>query len=158
MRRAAGRLEVARLKIATLPGNRGFCKCFGKGSKQRVVPLGEPAVQALGAYLRELRPRLIVSVPGSPWVFVSKAGKPLTREMVWILVKKYVTRAGLNAAISPHTLRHSFATHLLSGGADLRTSGVARHANIRTTQIYASTVIGCGRSAVSSARVIGQGG
>lgn len=129
--------EVAGLKVSDMHLESSFCKCFGKGSKQRIVPLGQPAVVALGAYLRELRPQLIAGSPGCPWVFVSKAGKPLTREMVWILVKKYVTRAGLNSAISPHTLRHSFATHLLSGGADLRTvQELLGHANIRTTQIY----------------------
>jgi integrase/recombinase XerD len=72
-----------------------------------------------------------------PWVFVSRAGQPLTREMLWILVKKYVKRAGLNARVSPHTLRHSFATHLLAGGADLRSvQEMLGHANIRTTQVY----------------------
>ena len=72
-----------------------------------------------------------------PWVFVSRGGKRLTREMLWVLVKKYVARAGLNPRISPHTLRHSFATHLLAGGADLRTvQELLGHANIRTTQHY----------------------
>jgi integrase/recombinase XerD len=129
--------EVVNLKLADVFLDSGFCKCFGKGSKQRVVPLGDPAVVALKAYLRDERPRLIQSAPDAPTVFVSKAGRRLTREMLWVLVKKYVTRAGLNAAVSPHTLRHSFATHLLSGGADLRTvQELLGHANIRTTQIY----------------------
>ena len=75
--------------------------------------------------------------PETPWVFVSRGGKALTREMLWMLVKKYVRRAGLNAKVSPHTLRHSFATHLLAGGADLRTvQELLGHANIRTTQHY----------------------
>ena len=129
--------EVVGLKLVDLFLDSSFCKCFGKGSKQRVVPLGDPAVIALKAYLRDERPRLIQSAPDAATVFVSKAGRPLTREMLWVLVKKYVTRAGLNAATSPHTLRHSFATHLLSGGADLRTvQELLGHANIRTTQIY----------------------
>ena len=99
----------------------------------------------VAALLREKHPGLAVElVPlltqgdlENPWVFVSKGGKRLTREMLWILVKKYVRRAGLNAKVSPHTLRHSFATHLLAGGADLRTvQELLGHANIRTTQHY----------------------
>ena len=115
----------------------GFCKCFGKGSKQRIVPLGRMAVNALRAYLEGLRPRLTLHAPDAPWVFVSRGGRGLTRVMLWVLVKKYVRRAGLNAKASPHTLRHSFATHLLAGGADLRTvQELLGHANIRTTQQY----------------------
>jgi integrase/recombinase XerD len=129
--------EVVGLKLADLHLESRFCKCLGKGSKQRVVPLGEPAIRALGDYLSQLRPKLVRAVPDSPWVFVSRGGKPLTREMLWILVKKYTLRAGLNRRVSPHTLRHSFATHLLAGGADLRTvQELLGHANIRTTQHY----------------------
>jgi integrase/recombinase XerD len=128
--------EVVGLKLADLYLDGGFCKCFGKGSKQRVVPLGTPAVRALKAYLRDLRPRL-VQTNHVDAVFVSRGGKPLTREMLWILVKKYARRAGLHTKVSPHTLRHSFATHLLAGGADLRTvQELLGHANIRTTQHY----------------------
>ncbi len=129
--------EVVGLKLADLYLDSGFCKCLGKGSKQRVVPLGRPAVNALKAYLDEQRPKLVRANPEAPWVFVSRGGRGLTREMLWILVKKYVRRAGLNAKVSPHTLRHSFATHLLAGGADLRTvQELLGHANIRTTQHY----------------------
>ncbi|HXG10784.1 MAG TPA: site-specific tyrosine recombinase XerD [Gemmataceae bacterium] len=129
--------EVVGLKLADLYLDSGFCKCFGKGSKQRVVPLGRPAVDALRSYLDGLRPRLTAAAPDAPWVFVSRGGRALTREMLWALVKKYVRRAGLNARVSPHTLRHSFATHLLAGGADLRTvQELLGHANIRTTQQY----------------------
>ena len=129
--------EVVGLKLADLHLDSGFCKCTGKGSKQRVVPLGRPAVESLRAYLEGLRPDLVRAVPEAPWVFVSRGGRILTREMLWILVKKYVRRAGLNIKVSPHTLRHSFATHLLAGGADLRTvQELLGHANIRTTQHY----------------------
>jgi integrase/recombinase XerD len=129
--------EVVGLKLIDLHLESGFCKCLGKGSKQRVVPLGSAAIKALEAYLRDLRPALTQSAPDAPWVFVSRGGRALTREMLWILVKKYVKRAGLNAKVSPHTLRHSFATHLLAGGADLRTvQELLGHANIRTTQHY----------------------
>jgi integrase/recombinase XerD len=129
--------EVVGLKMIDLFLDSGFCKCLGKGSKQRVVPLGRPALAALQAYLDELRPKLVRAAPEAPWVFVSRGGRPLTREMLWIIVKKYVRRAGLNTKVSPHTLRHSFATHLLAGGADLRTvQELLGHATIRTTQHY----------------------
>ena len=129
--------EVVTLQLMDLHLDSAFCKCTGKGSKQRVVPLGVPAISILRIYLQDLRPLLTQGDKENPWVFVSKGGKRLTREMLWILVKKYVTRAGLNAKVSPHTLRHSFATHLLAGGADLRTvQELLGHANIRTTQHY----------------------
>jgi integrase/recombinase XerD len=129
--------EVAGLRLADVYLDSGFCKCLGKGNKQRVVPLGGRAIKALRSYLADLRPPLVRANPDAAWVFVSRGGKALTREMIWILVKKYVRRAGLNAKVSPHTLRHSFATHLLAGGADLRTvQELLGHANIRTTQLY----------------------
>lgn len=129
--------EVANLRLPDLYLDSAFCKCLGKGSKQRVVPLGQPAVVALKAYLNTLRPTLVRPDSDVDAVFVSRGGKALTREMLWILVKKYARRAGLPPKVSPHTLRHSFATHLLSGGADLRTvQELLGHANIRTTQHY----------------------
>ncbi len=129
--------EVVNLMLADMHLDSSFCKCTGKGSKQRVVPLGAPAISALKIYLQDLRPTLTQADKENPWLFVSKGGKRLTREMLWILVKKYVRRAGLNSKVSPHTLRHSFATHLLAGGADLRTvQELLGHANIRTTQHY----------------------
>ncbi len=129
--------EVVGLKLVDLHLDSSFCKCLGKGNKQRVVPLGAPAVQALRDYLGEFRPKLVRANADAPWVFVSRGGKVLSREMLWALVKKYTLRAGLNARVSPHTLRHSFATHLLAGGADLRTvQELLGHSNIRTTQHY----------------------
>jgi len=128
--------EVVGLKLADLYLDSAFVKCFGKGNKQRVVPLGAPAIEALREYLEESRPKLVRAAE-TPWVFVSRGGKALTREMLWVLVKKYVRQAALNVRVSPHTLRHSFATHLLAGGADLRTvQELLGHANIRTTQQY----------------------
>jgi integrase/recombinase XerD len=128
--------EVVNLRLADLHLGGGFCKCVGKGSKQRIVPLNPPAIASLTAYLGESRPGLTKTVQ-APWVFVSRGGRRLTREMVWVLVKKYVTRAGLSGRTSPHTMRHSFATHLLAGGADLRSvQEMLGHANIRTTQHY----------------------
>jgi integrase/recombinase XerD len=129
--------EVVGLKLDDLFLDSAFSKCLGKGSKQRIVPLGKPAVAALRAYLSESRPRLVRAAADVPWVFVSRGGRALTREMLWNLVKKYAARAGLNPKVSPHTLRHSFATHLLAGGADLRTvQELLGHASIRTTQHY----------------------
>ncbi len=129
--------EVVGLKLEDLYLDSGFLKCFGKGSKQRIVPLGRPAVNALRGYLEQLRPKLTAGRTEAPYVFVSRGGKGLTREMLWVLVKKYVKRAGLTGKVSPHTLRHSFATHVLAGGADLRTvQEMLGHASIQTTQIY----------------------
>jgi integrase/recombinase XerD len=129
--------EVVNLELRNLFLESGFCKCFGKGSKERVIPLGRPAQNALRAYLEQQRPELTKGSATVPWVFVSRGGKALSREMLWVLVKKYVKRAGLGTRASPHTLRHSFATHLLAGGADMRTvQELLGHANIRTTQHY----------------------
>jgi len=129
--------EVVNLQRADLHLESSFLKYFGKGNKQRIVPLGRHAITALHTYLDEFRPTLVQNAPDAPWVFVSRGGRQLTREMLWILVKKYVQRAGLNARVSPHTLRHSFATHLLAGGADLRTvQEMLGHSSIQTTQRY----------------------
>jgi integrase/recombinase XerD len=129
--------EVVGLKTDDLYLDSGFLKCFGKGNKQRVVPLGRIAVNALRIYLEQQRPGLVAAAVDAPYVFVSRGGRGLTREMLWVLVKKYVKRAGLNARVSPHTLRHSFATHLLTGGADLRTvQELLGHSSIQTTQQY----------------------
>lgn len=129
--------EVVSLRLEDVYLDSAFLKCTGKGSKQRVVPLGRAAVEALRAYLGEQRNQLVKALTDVPWVFVSRGGKALTREMLWVIVKKYVVRSGVNLRVSPHTLRHSFATHLLSGGADLRTvQELLGHASIQTTQIY----------------------
>jgi integrase/recombinase XerD len=128
--------EVVNLKSADVHLEASFCKCVGKGSKQRIVPLGDMARAALAAYLGDQRGDLVAR--GDPGVvFVSKAGRRLSREIVWSLVRKYARRAGLTGKVSPHTLRHSFATHLLAGGADLRAvQELLGHSSIRTTQVY----------------------
>jgi integrase/recombinase XerD len=129
--------EVVNLRLEDLHLDSGFLKCTGKGSKQRVIPVGRPAMEALKAYLGDFRPRLAQGAADSPWVFVSRGGQRLSREMLWVIVKKYVRRVGLHAKVSPHTLRHSFATHVLAGGADLRTvQELLGHASIQTTQHY----------------------
>jgi len=128
--------EVVHLKMSDLHLDSAFCKCFGKGSKQRIVPLGHSAISALKSYLKDQRGECVTAGdPGT--VFVSKSGRRLTREMLWVLIKRYVVRAGLPGGVSPHTLRHSFATHLLAGGAALRAvQEMLGHASIRTTQVY----------------------
>ena len=130
--------EVVGLKVADVYLDAAFLKCTGKGSKQRVVPLGRPAVEALRAYLGEGRTQFAALADGGPaYVFVNRSGRPITRVALWQIVKKYCRRAGLPAAASPHTLRHSFATHVLAGGADLRTvQELLGHASISTTQHY----------------------
>jgi len=128
--------EVVNLEVADLYLDAGFLKAFGKGSKQRIVPVGSKSVAALRAYLGEGRPVLSGAAPAE-FVFLSRGAKRLDREVLWMVVKKYVKRAGLPPKTSPHTLRHSFATHLLSGGADLRAvQEMLGHASIGTTQIY----------------------
>lgn len=129
--------ESATLKIADLNLEGGYCRCMGKGNKQRVIPLGSRAVSAIRTYLEELRPKIMADRSPVEHVFVSGRGLPLERTTVWRVVKKYVTRQGIHGKVSPHTLRHSFATHLLSGGAELRAvQEMLGHAGIATTQKY----------------------
>jgi integrase/recombinase XerD len=111
-------------------------RVFGKGAKERLVPIGRSAIGALAIYQRELRPRLERG-KGRGALFLSARGEPLSRMGAWKILKRYVERAGLAKHVSPHTLRHSFATHLLEGGADLRAvQEMLGHADISTTQIY----------------------
>ncbi len=129
--------EVVNLKLADVYLDACFCRCFGKGSKQRVVPLGRPAVAALRAYITGTSEDARPAEGNAEVVFLSKTGRRLTRIHLWALVKKYCKRAGLPKTVSPHTLRHSFATHMLAGGADLRAvQEMLGHASIQTTQIY----------------------
>jgi integrase/recombinase XerD len=114
----------------------GVVRVFGKGSKERLVPLGRRATGAVALYLRELRPRLEKG-DGKGTLLLNARGEPLSRMGAWKILRKYVDRAGLTRHISPHTLRHSFATHLLEGGADLRAvQEMLGHADISTTQLY----------------------
>jgi integrase/recombinase XerD len=111
-------------------------RVLGKGAKERLVPIGRSAIGALAIYQRELRPRLERG-KGRGVLFLSARGEPLSRMGAWKILKRYVDRAGLTKHVSPHTLRHSFATHLLEGGADLRAvQEMLGHADISTTQIY----------------------
>jgi integrase/recombinase XerD len=111
-------------------------RVFGKGSKERLVPIGRSAIGALAIYVRELRPKLERG-SGKGVLFLNARGLPLTRMGAWKILRRYVERAGITKHVSPHTLRHSFATHLLEGGADLRAvQEMLGHVDISTTQIY----------------------
>jgi integrase/recombinase XerD len=114
----------------------GLVRVFGKGSKERLVPIGRSAIAALAIYLRESRPRLERGA-GKGKLFLNARGEPLSRMGAWKILRKYVERTGIAKRVYPHTLRHSFATHLLEGGADLRAvQEMLGHADISTTQIY----------------------
>jgi integrase/recombinase XerD len=111
-------------------------RVFGKGSKERLVPIGRRAIGAIATYLRELRPKLEKG-EGKGVLFLNARGEPLSRMGAWKILRKYVKQAGITKPVSPHTLRHSFATHLLEGGADLRAvQEMLGHVDISTTQIY----------------------
>jgi integrase/recombinase XerD len=128
--------ELVMAEIAQANLDVGYLRVTGKGAKQRLVPMGEGARQLLRLYVEEARPRLLKK-RASRYVFVSRRGGPLTRQAFWKLLQRRARRAGITQVISPHMLRHSFATHLLEGGADLRSVQVMLgHANIATTQIY----------------------
>lgn len=128
--------ELVGLKLQDAHLDAGFVRVMGKGSKERVVPIGRYAREKLLFYLGHGRNQLLKNHP-SPFLFVARAGRPLTRQGFWKLVRRYATAAGLAKKITPHSLRHSFATHLLQGGADLRAvQMMLGHADIATTQIY----------------------
>jgi len=113
--------ELSNLRVRDVHLKERYCICHGKGDKQRMVPLGDSAITAVETYLNRQRGELAAAAPTAPeWLLLSRRGRRLRREAIWELVKKYALRAGAPANVSPHTLRHSFATHLLAGGADLR--------------------------------------
>jgi len=127
--------ELVSLKLAEVNLEDGFLVCRGKGGKERIVPLGRSACGAVRRYLAEVRP-LLVSEEREE-IFLSRRGKPFTRQGLWKLLRQHAGKAGLAARISPHILRHSFATHLLERGADLRSvQMMLGHSQITTTQIY----------------------
>jgi integrase/recombinase XerD len=129
--------EVVGLRPVDLDLKAGMARCIGKGNKERRVPLGATAIRALAAYLEGDRPALVLNKPRVDAVFVSKSGRALSRIGLWQIVKRHAQAAGLNPEVSPHTLRHSFATHVLARGADLRVvQELLGHRSIATTQIY----------------------
>jgi integrase/recombinase XerD len=128
--------ELVSLNVGDVELQVGYVRCLGKGSKERVIPIYDHAIQALGEYIAEGRPQLMRD-SGEKGLFLNRRGKHLTRQGFWLILKNYATQAHLESAITPHTLRHSFATHMLHGGADLRSvQELLGHANISTTQIY----------------------
>lgn len=128
--------EWITLGVRDLQLEEGLVRVFGKGSKERLVPIGRSAIGAVAVYLRELRPRLEKG-EGKGILFLNARGRPLTRMGAWKILRGHVERAGITKHVSPHTLRHSFATHLLEGGADLRAvQEMLGHVDIATTQIY----------------------
>lgn len=128
--------ELTSLNLGDVDLQEAVVRCKGKGSKERIVPMGTMAVNALSAYLSTGRPKLLQD-PREKALFVNHHGSRLTRQGFWKIVKKYAAQAGIRKEITPHTLRHSFATHLLENGADLRAvQEMLGHADISTTQIY----------------------
>ena len=128
--------ELIKVGIANINLEACFVRVLGKGSKERVVPIGQVAMKKIDAYLASGRPAILKGRP-SPYLFVTRSAKPMTRQGFWKLLKQYAQKAGLSHKITPHALRHSFATHLLKRGADLRSVQVMLgHVDISTTQIY----------------------
>lgn len=128
--------ELVTLKVSQLSIDMGVVRVMGKGSKERLVPLGESAIDAVEAYLRGARVELLGSHKSDD-LFVTTRGSAMSRQMFWVMIKRYALKAGIRAPLSPHTLRHAFATHLINHGADLRVVQLLLgHADITTTQIY----------------------
>jgi integrase/recombinase XerD len=129
--------EVSRLKLSDVNQEAGFLRATGKGNKERIVPVGKIALEWLGRYVNESRPAMGKQTPTRGEIFLSSRGTPLSRKTIWHLVKKYAHAAGITQRLTPHTLRHSFASHLLQNGGDLRViQEMLGHADISTTQLY----------------------
>lgn len=128
--------ELVGVKSANLNMTGGYLTTMGKGSKERIIPLGERALEVVKRYIEKARPLYLKKTnPGA--LFLTRLGKPMTRQMFWRIIKKYAATAGISTRISPHVLRHSFATHLLEHGADLRAvQMMLGHSSMTTTQIY----------------------
>ena len=129
--------ELVNLKVQNLFLDIGFIKVLGKGMKERLVPIGTKAAECISLYMNEYRKSINISEGFEGYLFINRRGKNLTRNMIFIIIKNLVKKAGLNKNISPHTFRHSFATHLIEGGADLRAvQEMLGHESITTTEIY----------------------
>ena len=130
--------ELCGLLLQNINPEEGTLRVFGKGSKERVVPVGQSALRALRDYLAAGRSEFVREHTGSE-LFLSRLGRAISRKMIWVMIRQMALRAGISKPIKPHLLRHSFATHLLEGGADLRAiQEMLGHADIATTQIYTS--------------------
>lgn len=128
--------ELVNLRSTDLHMDMGFVRCLGKGQKERIIPVGSKAKEALEKYLLKARPKFIKKGEFAS-LFLTRLGKPMSRQSFWMVIKHYVRDARIKKRVTPHTLRHSFATHLLQNGADLRiVQELLGHANISTTQIY----------------------
>ena len=128
--------ELINLKLQDINLEAGFVRIFGKGSKERIVPIGIHAKEKISHYLKTARSQRLKQAP-SPYFFIARAGNPMTRQGFWKLLRRYAMQAGLTEKITPHSIRHSFASHLLEGGADLRAVQIMLgHVDISTTQIY----------------------
>lgn len=128
--------ELCQVRVSDVELNAGFVRVIGKGNKERIVPVGKAALSATERYLGDGRPALLRGRP-SPYLFVTAQGGPLTRQGFWKLLARYGRKVGIFERLTPHAVRHSFATHLLEGGADLRSLQIMLgHADISTTQIY----------------------
>lgn len=135
--------ELTGLRVMDLDARAGCLRCIGKGDKERIVPVGKKALAVVDRYMREARPLLSGKnkAPGSPAIFVNRRGSALSRVGVWKILSGYGKKAGFRVPLTPHMLRHSFATHLLERGADLRSVQLMLgHADISTTQIYTHVV------------------
>jgi integrase/recombinase XerD len=133
--------ELTSLRVTDLDTKVGCVRCIGKGDKERIVPVGKKALGMVDKYLRDARPELLGKAVGTPALFVNRRGRALSRVGVWKILSAYGRRAGLRQPLTPHMLRHSFATHLLERGADLRSVQLMLgHADIATTQIYTHVV------------------
>jgi integrase/recombinase XerD len=128
--------EVVNLKVVGLNLDLGFVRCKGKGQKERIVPIGKTASKILTTYMQKIRPKLLKGKDAQE-VFITRLGRKMSRQSFWKIIKRYIASANIKKRITPHTLRHSFATHLLERGADLRVvQELLGHANIATTQVY----------------------
>ena len=128
--------ELINLKLQDINLEAGFVRIFGKGSRERIVPIGAHAREKVNTYLKTVRSKRLKQT-SSPYLFIARAAKPMTRQGFWKLLRRYALQAGLKKKITPHSLRHSFASHLLEGGADLRAVQIMLgHVDISTTQIY----------------------
>ncbi|MBI1806940.1 MAG: site-specific tyrosine recombinase XerD [Ignavibacteria bacterium] len=129
--------EIITLKQSNLYEEEGIVRVFGKGSKERLVPIGRSALQWIRTYVRDVRPTLSKKGSGHDVLFLNARGKPMSRMAIWNIVRTYTLKSGIKKEVHPHTIRHSFATHLLEGGADLRAvQEMLGHSDIATTQIY----------------------
>ncbi len=129
--------ELVSLNLGDVDTSGGFVRCFGKGHKERMIPIYPRAAQSVAEYITEARPKIVQNKSEEKALFLNVRGERLTRQGLWQILKGYAKAANIEAEVTPHTLRHSFATHMLNGGADLRmVQELLGHANISTTQVY----------------------